>query len=378
MTTSDVWQDLAPPNIEAITAYEPGKPVEELERELGITGAIKLASNENPLGPSPLGVQAAQRALGEVNRYPDGGGFRLRRALGENLGVPVEEIMLGGGSNDLIDVLIRAFCRPGVDEVLTHRYAFFMYKVSAQAAGVVLREAPATPELACDVDALADAITPATKLIFLPNPNNPTGSYVGRAAFERFLERVPPRILLVVDEAYHEYASVLPDYPSAVRYRGPERPLLVSLRTFSKIYGLAGLRVGYGVADQRVINYVNRVRLPFNTASVAQEAAIAALGDTDHVQRSRRANAEGLSQLTDGLGRLGLHVYASAANFVLVDTGRDSREVYDALLRRGVIVRPVRPSGLLTHLRVSIGSRAENARAIGAFAEVLGANGPKA
>lgn len=367
----DVFTAIAPPNVEAIAPYEPGKPVEELERELGITGAIKLASNENPIGPSPRALEAARAALVDVNRYPDGSAYRVRAALAERLGVSLDEIVLGAGSNDLIDVLVRAFCRPGQDEVLTHRYAFFMYRISCQAAGVELREAEVDRELACDVDALAAAIGPRTKLVFLPNPNNPTGAYVTRAAFERLLERVPARVILVCDEAYHEYAVGLPDYPIAERYRSPERPLLVTLRTFSKIHGLAGLRVGYAIADRRIVEYVNRVRLPFNASSVAQAAALAALDDDAHVERSRRLNAEGLAQLTAGLAPLGLKVYPSAANFVLVDVGRDARALYELLLRKGVIVRPLRPSGLLEHVRVSVGTREENARAIAAFAEVL-------
>jgi histidinol-phosphate aminotransferase len=285
---SDLFADLVPPNVEKIAPYEPGKPISELERELGISGAIKLASNENPLGPSPKAVAAAQAALQDLNLYPDGGGHRLRHDLAAHLGVGPDEVALGAGSNELIDLFVRAFCHPGVDEVLTHQYAFVMYRISCQAHGVAFREAPVGSDLACDVDALASAIGPRTKLMFLPNPNNPTGSYVGRAAFERLLARVPRRVILVVDEAYHEYATMKPDYPSAESYRSEDRPLIVTLRTFSKIYGLAGLRVGYGIADKRIVGYLNRVRMPFNVSSPAQAAASAALGDVDHVERSRR------------------------------------------------------------------------------------------
>ncbi|MBI4509713.1 MAG: histidinol-phosphate transaminase [Deltaproteobacteria bacterium] len=368
----DIFAGMVPPHVEAISPYIPGKPVDEVERELGITGAIKLASNENPLGPSPKGLLALRGALDGVHFYPDGGGFRLRRALSERLGVTEDEIMLGAGSNDLIDLLVRTFCAPGRDDVLTHRHAFFMYKISCMAAGVTLVESDATAELACDVDALVAGITPRTKLIFLPNPNNPTGSYVPRSDFEKLLEKVPPHVLLVVDEAYHEYALARADYPVAEKYRSKERPLLVTLRTFSKIHGLAGLRVGYGISHPRVVSYLNRVRLPFNVSSVAQDAARAALDDLEHVERSRRATLDGISQLTAGFSALGQRVYPSAANFVLVDVGRDAQPVYQALLRKGVIVRPLRPAGLNEHVRVSVGTALENARAIKAMGEVLG------
>ncbi len=363
---------LVPEHIEHLTPYVPGKPVEELERELGIRGAVKLASNENPLGPSPLALEAARAAAAATNRYPDGGGFRLRGKLAERLGVSPEMVVLGAGSNELVDLVIRTFCRPGPDgdEVLTHRHAFFMYHVSAQAAGVAFRESPVGPDLRCDVDALVAAVTDRTKVLFLPNPNNPTGAYVTRAELARLVDALPERVLLVVDEAYYEYARAIPDYPVAEAFRA-KRPQLTWLRTFSKAYGLAGMRVGYGVTSPEIAGYINRVRLPFNVPSVAQEAALAALDDAAHVERSVRVNAEGMAQLRAGLVRLGLRVFPSAANFVLVDVGRDAAPVYEALLRKGVIVRPLRPAGLLSHLRVSIGTAEENARALAAFAEVV-------
>jgi histidinol-phosphate aminotransferase len=367
---SDSWAGLAPAHIESLTPYEPGKPVEELERELGITGAIKLASNENPLGPSRRGIEAALASLSDSHRYPDGGAFKLRQALAERQGVAPDELVFGSGSNEIIELLVRTFCLQGIDEVLTHANAFMMYRVACQAHGVPYREAPVADDLSCDVDALAAAVTPRTKLLFLPNPNNPTGAYLPVPAFERLLERVPPRVIFVVDEAYQEYASVLrPDYPIAERYRTPDRPL-VTLRTFSKIYGLASLRVGYAIADRRLCGYLNRTRLPFNVSIAAQEAARAALGDEEHVERSRRTNAVGLDQLARGLGPI-VKVYPSAANFVLCDVGGDARPVYDALLHKGVIVRPLKAAGLPHHVRVSVGTEAENARAIAAFESVL-------
>jgi histidinol-phosphate aminotransferase len=354
--------------IEKLVPYVPGKPVEEVERELGIVGAVKLASNENPLGPSPRALEAARAASALVNRYPDGGGYLLRGRLAERLGVAPEQIVLGSGSSEIVDVLVRTFCRPGPDgdEVLTHQHAFFMYKISAQAAGVAYREAPVRSDLRCDVDALAAAVSEKTKLIFLPNPNNPTGAYVTRDELERLLAKLPQGVMLVMDEAYFEYARMLPDYPVGEDYRAARR-LLVTLRTFSKAYGLAGMRVGYGIADREVIDYLNRVRLVFNVPSVAQEAARAALDDEEHVLRSVRVNDAGRAQLTEGLTKLGFRVYPSAANFVLVDVGRDGESVFQALLREGVIVRPLRPAGLMQHVRVSIGTAAENAKALAAF-----------
>jgi histidinol-phosphate aminotransferase len=364
---------LAPPNIEALAPYVPGKPIEELERELGISGAIKLASNENPLGPSPKGLAAAHAALAQANFYPDGSGHKLRAALAAHAGVSIDEIVLGAGSNEIIDNLVRTFCLPGVDEVLTHKYAFMMYRVSCGAHGVTMREAEVTPELGCDVDALAAAVNERTKLVFLPNPNNPTGSYVPRAAFERLLDKLPSRVILAVDEAYHEYAVERPDYPIAEKYRTPARPYVMTLRTFSKAYGLAAMRIGWAIGDRRLVDYLNRVRMPFNTSTAAQEAALAALGDVEHVARSRQVNNAGLAQLAAGLAKLPVRAYPSAGNFVLVDLKREAGPIYQALLRRGVIVRPLAPTGLVQHVRVSVGTAEENARFLNALAEVLAA-----
>jgi len=368
----DPFTGLAPANIEALVPYEPGKPVEELERELGVHDAIKLASNENPVGPSPLGVAAAQAALAGVNRYPDGASFRLRAALAEHVGVPANHIIVGSGSSELIDLAVRVFCRAGEDEVVTHRYAFLSYKLVSQAHAVAFREVDVAPDLSVDVEALCAAIGPRTKVVFLPNPNNPTGRHLDRAVLGRIIDRLPPRVLLVVDEAYFEYAEGAPGYESALGFR-ERHPLLLCLRTFSKIYGLAALRVGYGVADPRVVGYMNRVRPVFNVSTVGQEAARAALADTAHVERSRRVNAEGLEQLRAGLAALPVRVIPTAANFILVDLGRDAEPIYQRLLRTGVIVRPLRPQGLAEHVRVTVGTRAENERLLAALTEILGA-----
>jgi histidinol-phosphate aminotransferase len=360
-----------PPYIEALSPYVPGKPIEELERELGITGAIKVASNENPLGPSPLGLVAAARALADSNRYPDGAGHRLRVALAARAHVTPAEVGLGAGSNEIIDLIVRTFCRPGIDEVVTHRYAFFMYKVSCGAHGVTLTESAVGDDLACDVDALAAAVTERTRVVLLPNPNNPTGSYVTRADFERLCAKLPAHVVLVVDEAYFEYAELLADYPVAEKYRGKVLPRIITLRTFSKAYGLASLRVGYAIADADLIGYLNRVRLPFNVSTVAQEAALAAIDDQAHVERSRKLNSDGLVQLANGLAKLDVRAFPSAGNFVLVDLRREAGPVYQALLKKGIIVRPLAPSGLLRHVRISVSTAAENARVLQALAEVL-------
>jgi histidinol-phosphate aminotransferase len=362
--------DLVPPNIEAIVPYEPGKPVEELERELGIAGAIKLASNENPLGPSPLGIEAARAALAHANRYPDGGAYRLRRAIADHVGRTMDEIVVGSGSSELIDLAVRVFCRPGEDEVLTHRFAFVSYRIVSQAHGVAFRQVELRPDYTVDVDALADAVGPRTKLIFLPNPNNPTGQPVPRADLERFLDKLPQRVFVVVDQAYFEYAEGRPDYADAAGYRDRHR-LLITLRTFSKIYGLAGLRVGYGIADPRLVGYLNRVRLTFNVSAAGQEAARAALGDGEHVARSRRVNIEGLAQLEAGLAKLPVRPVPTATNFILVDLGREAAPIYERLLRMGVIVRPLRPQGMPGHIRISVGTREENERLLAALGEVL-------
>ena len=365
--------ELLPERIRKLAPYVPGKPVEELERELGITGAVKLASNENPLGPSPKGIAAAHAALVDVARYPDANATLLRRDLAAKHGCAPEEIVVGNGSNDLIDLVVRVMCEPGRDEVVTHAHAFWMIHVSGQAAGVKVRDAAVRPDLSCDVDALLRAVTPATRVVFLPNPNNPTGTVVARADLERVIDQLPPKVLLVLDEAYHEYAIAdVADHPSGPSYAS-RRTLLLSLRTFSKAYGLAALRVGYGIGDRRLVGYLDRVRMPFNTTSVGQAAARAAIGDQEFVRRSIDGNRAGRATLVEGLRALGLKVTPGATNFVLVEIGPHAAKVYDGLLREGVIVRPLRAAGLPNHLRVSIGLPEENARAVAAFQRVLAA-----
>jgi histidinol-phosphate aminotransferase len=359
--------------IAGIAPYEPGKPIEELERELGQAwgegGAIKLASNENPYGPSPRGIEAARRALEEANLYPDGGAFALRQKLAVRHGVEAKQILAGSGSNEIIDLLVQTLCADG-DEVVAPQYSFIAYKLAAQKNRRPFREAPVGAQLAYDVDAILGAIGPRTKVVFFANPNNPTGAYLGRAGFERLVDELPARVVLVADEAYFEYASAA-DYPDSTKYLA-RRERLVALRTFSKIYGLAGLRVGYAIASVQLLDFVNRIRLPFNVAAPAQAAALAALDDDAHVTRARRGNDAELPRLSASLAGLGLEVFPSQTNFILVGFGtRDGRQLYDQLLVKGVIVRPMGGYGLPHHLRITVGTAPENARLVSAIRDVL-------
>ena len=362
-----------PGNIATLAPYQAGKPVEELERELGITSAIKLASNENPLGPSPRALAAAARALEQAHLYPDAGHFAVKRALAERLAVSPAEVVVGGGSNELIHLLVRTFCRPGVDQIVTHRHAFISYAIAARTHGCEVIETPvAGPDLRCDVDALCGAFGPRTRVVFVANPNNPTGASLERAELERVIDAAPAGALVVIDEAYHEYAASLdPAYASSQPYRRG-RASLVTLRTFSKIYGLAGLRVGYGVCDARVAAEIDRVRRPFNVSGVAQAAAVAALDDVEHLERSCHAAKAGMAQLAAGMGAIGLRALPSLGNFALVDLGgREAGPIYQALLARGVITRPMGAWGLPRHLRVSLGREPEIARAVDALRTVI-------
>ncbi|MFN7130953.1 MAG: histidinol-phosphate transaminase [Myxococcales bacterium] len=365
-----MMRPLVPPYVETLKPYIPGKPIEETEREYGIKGVIKLASNENPLGPSPLAVKAIERAAGSLHLYPDGAGFHLKQKLSAALGVTPEELFLGAGSNEIIELLIRTFMGPD-DEALISAGSFVMYKVALHSHGRKFVEAPMR-DRAYDLEAMAERITSRTRLIFLANPDNPTGTWFGRAAFEKFLSAAKaanPDALIVMDEAYVEYVTA-EDYPNSFEYR-VGNPNIVTLRTFSKIYGLAGLRLGYGVMHPSLVEYLNRTRMPFNVTSLALVGGLAALDDHAHVERSRALNAAGLQKVTSGLRALGVDVLPSQANFVFADPGRPSAEIFDAMLRRGVITRPIPNYGFPTALRISIGSDAENDRMLNALAEVL-------
>jgi histidinol-phosphate aminotransferase len=356
---------LVTPSIESLLPYEGGKPIDELARELGITDAIKLASNENPLGPSPKALVAARAALDGVHRYPDGAAWALRERLARFYDVRIEEIVQGGGSNELLDLAVRAFATPE-HHIVFAEPAFVVYRLAALAGGVPYTAVPLT-QMTHDLPAMAAAVTPDTRLLFVANPNNPTGTHVGRAAVERLLREVPEEVIVVMDEAYFEYADAA-DYPDCLKLRNLRERLIV-MRTFSKAYGLAGLRIGYAIGPSKLIDYMNRVRAPFNVTLPGQAAAIAALDDQEHVAKSREINSVERARLTERLQDMGLTVAPSQANFVLVDVRRPARPVYDALLRHGVIVRPF--GNLPTSLRVTVGLARENERFLAALAEVL-------
>ncbi len=361
---------LAAPGIQALQPYEPGKPIAELERELGITGIIKLASNENPLGASPRAVLALKGALGELHRYPDGGAFELKRALAAKLGVGMNAITVGNGSNDVLELLARAFVPPGA-EVVFSQHAFAVYPLVTQAVGGRPVVVPAAG-YGHDLRAMQAALTPRTRLVFIANPNNPTGTWSPRDDLQRFLRAVPPEVVVVLDEAYFEFVNE-PEYPDGVRWLG-EFPNLVVTRTFSKIYGLAALRVGYGISHPQIADVLNRVRQPFNVNSLALTAAVAALEDDEHVRASAGLNQRGMRQLERAFRAAGLDYIPSAGNFISVEVGEAAR-VYEALLRAGIIVRPIAGYGLPRHLRVTVGLQAENDRFLAALAAALDADG---
>ena len=347
--------------------YVPGKPVEELERELGIRDAIKIASNENPLGPSPLALRAIAEALSKLNRYPDGDAFYLKHTLAERLNVKPANLIFGNGSNEVIEIVARTFMKPG-DEAVMGEFAFIVFPIVTQAVGAKAVISP-MPDLTHNLRDMFARITPRTKAVFIANPNNPTGTMVEREEFEWFLERVPEDIVVLVDEAYFDYVGD-PDYPNSLDYLGVGKSI-ITVRTFSKIYGLAGLRLGFGVSSAEIIAYMNRVREPFNVNSLAQVGALAALDDEAHVARSRQINREGSDYLSRELEKMNLTFAPSFTNFILVDLGSDPIRVYNALLKEGVIVRPVLNYGLKTQIRVTIGLPEENERFVRAIRKVL-------
>ena len=349
------------PSIEKLVPYEGGKPVEELIREFGVSSAVKLASNENPLGASPRGVAAAKQAIDEVFRYPDAAAFRLREKLAQRHGVTQSEVLHGHGSCELIELAIRTFATAEHHIVFTQP-SFSMYSVAANAHGVPYTAVPVR-DWRHDVDGLLDAITSQTRLLLVDNPNNPVGSYLTKDEVTRLLRDVPEEVIVVMDEAYFEYADAN-DYPDSLKLRD-QRERLIVLRTFSKIYGLAGFRVGYGIGNATLLSYMNRIRAPFNVGWVSQEAAIGALDDDEFVRQSQELNREQRAYLTKELERRGFAVVPSQANFLLVDFQRPGRALYDALLREGVIVRPF--AALPSCLRITVGTPDENSRLLAAL-----------
>jgi len=362
--------DLAPEYVKAIAPYQPGKPVSELQRELGLTDIVKLASNENPLGASPLALAAMRGALDGVARYPDGNGFELKTALARHHGIAPEQIVLGNGSNDVLELAARVFLRPGAAAVFS-RHAFAVYPLVTQAMGAVCIETPAR-NFGHDLDAMLAAIAPQTRIVFIANPNNPTGTLLPSSQVEAFLRKAPREVLVVLDEAYYEYLPA-ESRGNSVNWLG-EFPNLAITRTFSKAYGLAGLRVGYALASREVADLMNRVRQPFNVNSLAQAAAVAALADQEFVQRSHDLNGRGMARITAGFGKMGVDFIPSFGNFVSFRVG-DARSAYRRLLELGVIVRPIANYGMAEYLRVTVGLPEENERFLAALGQVLGERG---
>lgn len=358
---------LALTGVQALHPYQPGKPLAELEREHGISNAIKLASNENPLGPSPKAIAAATAALQELARYPEGGCFELKQALASLHGVDEGCITIGNGSNDILELLARAFVAPE-NEVVFSEHAFAVYPIVTQAVGARAVVTPAK-DWGYDLDAVLQSIGAATRLVFIANPNNPTGTWLDKEALHGFLQQVPGHVIVVIDEAYFDYVDD-EAYPDSTTWLG-EFDNLVVTRTFSKAYGLAGLRVGYSVSHVDIADLLNRVRQPFNVNSVAQAAAVAALQDQQHLGRSVTLNREGLQQLQQGFEQLGLSWIPSVANFIAVDLGQDGSKIYQALLPHGVIVRPVANYNMPNHIRVTVGLKEENEIFLQALAKVI-------
>ncbi|MDA8098166.1 MAG: histidinol-phosphate transaminase [Nitrospiraceae bacterium] len=350
-------------NIKNISPYVPGKPIEELERELGITGSIKLASNENPLGPSPRAVTAVKKVVEGLNRYPDGSGFYLSQALAKKLDVELNQVILGNGSNELIELAVRTFVNPG-DEVVSADPSFVVYKMITQAASGVNVIVPCK-DLRHDLDAMAAAITPKTKLVFVANPNNPTGTMNTKAEMDRFMGSVPDHVLVCVDEAYYEYVTRA-DYPESLDYLREGKNIL-ALRTFSKIYGLAGLRIGYGITRPEIAELLNKVRQPFNANTLGQVGALAALSDRKHVEKSVTLNNEGKQLLYREFDRLGVSYVQTETNFILFETQLDGKDLYAGLLKKGVIIRPMGGK----RLRVTIGLPDENKRFVAELEAIL-------
>lgn len=350
-----------------LNPYEPGKPLEELERELGIRGSIKLASNENPIGPSPLAVAAMRDEIDGVHRYPDGASFALRAAVAGRLGVSEAQLVFGCGADEILELLAKVLLGPG-REVVYAWPSFAMYPLVAKGMGSTARAVPLDSDLVHDLDAIAAAIGPETRLVILCNPNNPTGTSFGRDAFEAFMARVPDDVVVCVDEAYYEYMRRA-DSPDAVAWTR-RRPGTVVMRTFSKIYGLAGMRVGYAIADEELAGFLHRARHPFNVNRLAEVAAVAALDDTEHVAEAQRLNAEGAQTLARELAALGIETWPTDANFLLARTGPGT---YDALLKEGVIVRPLHGFGMDDCVRITIGLPAENERVVEALRKLAGA-----
>ncbi|MAF84686.1 MAG: histidinol-phosphate transaminase [Gammaproteobacteria bacterium] len=373
MGRKTIIENLIANGVRGLQPYVPGKPIEELEREFGLSESIKLASNENPLGPPASALAAIRASLDGLSLYPDGSGYVLKQALAAHYETDPNRITLGNGSNDLLVLIAEAFLTAGTAAVYDE-YSFVVYRLAVQATGAETRVSPANPirhvqPLGHDLDAMRALIDDNTRLVFLANPNNPTGTWCNEEELHAFITSVPAQTIVVVDEAYAEYV-VHSKYPCTIDWID-EFPNLVVTRTFSKIYGLAGLRIGYSLSQPNLAEVLNRVRQPFNVNSLAQSAAVAVLQDLEYVERARAMNIEGLISLTDGLVSLGLDVIPSIGNFVLVDMGQPAEPIYTALLRAGIIVRPVGNYGLPNHLRISVGLPEQNQRLLTELKTIL-------
>ncbi len=362
--------DKVPGYVRNLIPYNPGKPIEEVEREYGIEGCVKLASNENPLGPSPKALKALAGRLTELNLYPDGDCFNLKRGLAAKLNVADTQLIFGNGSNEIIELAVRTFMGPG-SEAIMDQFAFSIFRLVVQAAGGQSKVVP-SKNFTVDLEAMSRAVTPKTRIMFLANPNNPTGTIYRKGEWEKFLEGMEREILLVVDEAYFEYVKEA-DYPDSLSY-GSEKRSILTLRTFSKIYGLAGLRIGYGVGTEEIIGLMHRVRQPFNVNAVAQWAALAALEDHEYIKRTLAVTQEGMRYLSNEIKNLGLEQVPSYANFILVRVG-SGQNCFQQLLRRGVIVRPMDGYDLPEYVRVTVGSMEENRRFIQELGSIVGSTG---
>lgn len=353
--------------IETLTPYPPGKPIEELEREMGILDSIKIASNENPLGPSPKAVEAIQENLNKIHRYPDGSAYYLRQKLGEKFGVPMSKIIIGNGSNEIIELAVHAFVSSD-EEVIIPMPTFLMYEKVVQSYGGTPVTVPLSG-FSIDLPGILKALTPKTKMVFLNNPNNPTGKPLIKEELRDFLDSLPPDVMVMLDEAYIEFATD-PNIVSGLEVLD-SYPLLVVLRTFSKAYGLAGLRIGYGFASDTIIEYMNRARQPFNANSLAQVAALAALDDHEFVEKTRSLIRDGLGYLYAELDRMGLAYLPTQSNFFLIKIPLGAGEIYRRMLREGVIVRSMESYGLNDYIRINVGLPEENERFISTLEKIL-------
>lgn len=360
------YKSLANAGVRGLTPYQPGKPIEELERELGITSSIKLASNENPLGPSPKAMQAVQAVLHQSHFYPDANAYELKQSLAKHLSVDTSQITVGNGSENILEIIGKSYLQPG-DNAVISQYAFLTIPIIIQGLGADIVTAPAT-NWGHNVDNMIQAVNAKTRVLFLVNPNNPTGTYTTRQDFTKLMNAVPANVIVVLDEAYSEFITA-DDYPAAMDFLA-HHPNLIITRTFSKIYGLAALRIGYAVSSPEIADMLNRARLPFNVNTLAMKAAQAALLDQEHLRKTIETNEQGREQLLAGIRKMNLRYIPSLTNFITIDVG-DAAHVYQRLLHQGVIVRPLKAYHMPNHIRVSIGTKEQNQRFLHTLESVL-------